>query len=394
MKKTTRLLAFMLMIALTITVMGDTAVYKDFPSLRIIAEEVSPEPVEPGQDVTVKVRIYNYPVYGIQGNDDTTADATVRLDVKYPFYLKAESRSSDDCNICTGCSKDYTYYLVVDSNAASGIYPVTIKVTRGHIEREEDINIKVIGAPDIIFESHANGEKIKAGDGFSITAQFKNIGTGIARNIKITPLSEKFIMLGSGMKIIDAMKPGEEVDLVMSFSVDESVSPGAYAIPVQLTFIDERSGRYTLSENLGIKIVHDAELGLQNIKITPANNIKTEDIIEVQLRIENIGDGNAENVKIILESELEGNKVAYLGRIEKDSDEPTIFTLAAGGHGEINNKIRITYRDDFGEHELTEEFIIYIDETEKTDQLLLFGLPGIIIAAVVVGGLMRKNKTK
>ena len=55
------------------------------PNVRILTDEVSPEPVEPVQDVTVKIRIYNR-------GGAIAKDVNVELDARYPFYLKTESQ--------------------------------------------------------------------------------------------------------------------------------------------------------------------------------------------------------------------------------------------------------------------------------------------------------------
>ena len=94
----------------------------DVSNLRIVAEQVTPEPVEPGQDVMVKARVYNY-------GDSIAQDVNVKLNAHYPFYLKTQSSNfADYDNICIYCSKDNTYYLTVDANAVSGIYPIEFEI--------------------------------------------------------------------------------------------------------------------------------------------------------------------------------------------------------------------------------------------------------------------------
>ena len=360
----------------------------DTSNLKIVAEEVTPEPVEPGQDVTVKARIYNY------GND-IAKDVNVKLNAKYPFYLKTQSSNFADYNdLCIYCSKDNTYYLTVDANAVSGIYPIEFEIyaDKGNAKKTQSINIIVIGIPDIVFEAEPVKKTVMPNEKFTAQLTFKNIGTGIARNIKITPQSTNFIKLGSGLDVIEEINPKEERTINISFNVAETLTPNTYNIPVQIRFTDERSNKYNISENFGIKVVHGATLGLQNLKITPQNNIKEGDEVEIQIRIENTGNGNAQNVKVVLDSGMEGNKIAYLGRIEKNDDEPTIFTLTAQNSGRIKNNLKITFNDDFGEHELNEEFFINIEENKKQNSMtIVFACLGLTILAAFLGGLKRKK---
>ena len=361
----------------------------DASNLRIVAEQVSPEPVEPGQDVTVKARIYNY-------GDEIAKDVNVKLNAQYPFYLKVQSSNfADYDNICIYCSKDNTYYLTVDANAVSGIYPIEFEINenKGTTKKTQEINILVIGIPDIVFEADSIKKTIMPNEKFTAQLTFKNIGTGIARNIKIIPQSTDFIKLGSGLDVIEEINPKEEKTINISFDVTETLVPNTYNIPFMISFSDERSNKYNLSQNFGIKVVHGAELGLQNLKITPQNNINEGDEIEIQIRIENTGSGNAENVKVVLDSIMEGNKVAYMGRIEKNDDEPTIFSMNAVSAGNIKNILKITYRDDFGEHELIEEFSINVEEKKKQNSMtIVFICLGLTILAAFYGGLKRKNK--
>ena len=361
----------------------------DVSNLRILAEQVTPEPVEPGQDVMVKARVYNY-------GDSIAQDVNVKLNAHYPFYLKTQSSNfADYDNICIYCSKDNTYYLTVDANAVSGIYPIEFEIyeNKGATKKIQEINILVVGIPNIVFEADSIKKTIMPNEEFTAQLTFKNIGTGIARNIKIVPQSTDFIKLGSGLEVIEEINPKEEKTINISFDVTETLVPNTYNLPFEIGFSDERSNKYNISQNFGIKVVHGAELGLQNLKITPQNNINEGDEIEIQIRIENTGSGNAENVKVVLDSIMEGNKVAYMGRIEKNDDEPTIFSMNAVSAGNIKNILKITYRDDFGEHELIEEFSINVEEKKKQNSMtIVFICLGLTILAAFYGGLKRKNK--
>ena len=116
-------------------------------------------------------------------------------------------------------------------------------------------------------------------------------------------------------------------------------------------------------------------------KTAKSRKRRTDIALNLKGRIENVGEGNARDVRILLDSELEGNKIAYLGKIERDDDEPTIFTLKANKGGEIINKIKLTYKDDFGEHEFIEEFPLKIYQNKKSS------ISTILVILVVVVGL-------
>ena len=60
-KLSTTFIAVILLVTLSSSLVSATASYNtDSPYLKLLLEEVTPEPVEPGQDVTVKIRIITY----------------------------------------------------------------------------------------------------------------------------------------------------------------------------------------------------------------------------------------------------------------------------------------------------------------------------------------------
>ncbi|MBW2997481.1 COG1361 S-layer family protein [Candidatus Woesearchaeota archaeon] len=342
-------------------------------NVRVIVESVAPEPVEPGQDVTVKVRVYN-------SGGAVARNVELKLNVQYPFFLKTAGQEFDEGkDICDGCSKDNSYYLVVDADAKSGLYPIEFTAfVDQKLKVEKEVNIRVSGVPDIIFESESVDELIKPGDTFSAEIVLSNIGTGKARNIKIIPQSDKFITLGSGLHVVDELKPDEDVKIPLEFSVGEDVEPDAYSIPISFVFLDENGVSHTFVENLGVKLADHAEVYLQNIKTIPAS-IDVGETFTLQIRIENVGSGDAKNVQAVLVSPIRGNKETYIGRLEKDDDAPGIFTLRPFWPGKTDNQIFISYSDDFGQHQISEAFALNVGMKSVTIVLV------IILLLIILG---------
>lgn len=324
--------------------------------LKLIVEEITPDPVEPGADVSVKLRIQND---GNKKADDVTFD----LQIQYPFFLKTESQNFETAqSICSGCSKDNSYHFSIESDAVSGVYPLKYDLfeENGRIKTSGEVNIRVTGKPDIIFESTSETPRVKPGNTLVAELAFKNVGTGKARKIKVSSSSEEFIKLGSGVDFIEEMKAGETISLPLSFTIAEKTVPDTYRIPIVMGFSDEQGTEYESTEFYGVEVIHGAEVGLQSLKISPPHSLTKGDEVEIQLRVENTGSGNADNVKVRIDSPFDGNKVAYLGRLEKDDDRPTIFTLQATKRGEIPHSVHITYHDDVGNHETRENFTLTV----------------------------------
>lgn len=342
-------------------------------NINIIIEGVTPEPVEPGQDVTVKVRVYN-------SGGATAKNVDLKLAAEYPFYLKTEGQEfADSKDICDGCSKDNSYYLVVDADAKSGLYPVKFTAfVDQQLKVEKEVDIRVTGVPDIIFESESVDGLIKPGEAFSTEITLSNIGTGKARNIKIIPQSKDFITLGSGLHVVDELKPDQDAKIPLEFSVGEDVDPDSYNIPISLIFLDENGVSRNFTENLGVKLADHAEVYLQNIKTIPPS-IDVGETFTLQIRVENVGSGDAKNVQAVLLSPIRGNKETYIGRLEKDDDAPGIFTLRPLWPGKTNNRIIISYSDDFGQHQVSEAFALNVGMKSVTIALV------IVLLLVILG---------
>jgi hypothetical protein len=326
------------------------------PNLYVVVDHITPEPVEPGQEVTAKLRVSN--------DGGATADA-VSLSVKseFPFYVKTKSSTlGETSSLCVGCSLESTFYLAVDPAAISGAYPLDLEIHTGDavIMPSETLTIQVRGTPDLVMEAKPYPKPLEPNDHFDYALSLENIGTGTARNIKITSDSSSFVLLGSGIVTLDELHAGAHEELLLPFQISESLIPDTYTVPITLSFLDEQNTVYNTSQYLGFKILHRAELAIQSLKVDPPRPAAGEDI-EIKLRIQNAGYGTAENVKVELNSALEGNKKTFLGKIESKDDSLAIFTLAAPDMEEAKVTATISYKDDLGTTEVVEDFAIPVE---------------------------------
>jgi hypothetical protein len=117
-------------------------------------------------------------------------------------------------------------------------------------------------------------------------------------------------------------------------------------------------------ESAGIEVIGEAELSISNLKTDPLN-IKEGDYFTLLVRIENAGDADAKSVKINMVSPFEGTKTVFLGKIEPDDDAPATFCLMANRVGEQSNRLIIGYKDDFGEHQLSEEITVTVSPKDN-----------------------------
>jgi len=214
---------------------------------------------------------------------------------------------------------------------------------------------------------------IKPGEEFEVFLTLVNTG-GSAKNIDIIIDSEEGSILPKGPNNIHlqelSSKATKRIDMMFISSKD--LATGLYNIPITVKYEGLDGEIKNQEERLPIEVKGLAKLNIASLKIEPQNP-KKGDEVTIELRIENVGDADAENTKLTLDSELEGFKTAYLGELKKDDDTPAIFTLKAAVAGEAVNTLTLTYEDDFGENILSEEirFNISDNQTQNLGTILV-----------------------
>lgn len=365
-------ITFILLMVVSVFLVSATTYDSNSPYLKLLLEEVTPEPVEPGQDVTVKVRIIN------EGGE-TAEDVSVKLNTDYSFYLKTTSDDPEKIkNLCVGCSMDNTYYLIVDANAKSGIYPLTFEISYKNVivKPLETIDIKIVGKPDILLQTLNFETNVTSGEKFSLEIQVDNIGTGIARNIKVIPESENIMMLGSNVNLVNEILPENKKIIISEFIIKESLTPDTYKFPITLKYVDEQGNTYTESFHIGINVLNKADIAIQSIKINPTNPTLL-DQVHLEGILENTGKGEAN--KVIIELITENKKYqAFVGQLKADDDAPFYFDMSPENVGINFVKLKISYYDDFGYHEI--ETALEKEVLRPKNNLIT-----IIIILVVVG---------
>jgi len=342
--------------------------------LKIVLEKLSPQPVEPGQDLTLSVTLANE---NVDANE-------VRLFIfpDSPVILKNENdRIINEGNIIKYGAVVETYLLHIDPRAVSGIYEVKFEAhwTSNDQQRETDrtFNVLVRGAPQLAISNITiDPELISPQDTFNITFSVSNEGTGIAREVQVSAAtgSLPFVPVGADTKIIKNLDPGESVQLNYRLLVKDKTLISSYSIPIKMDYKDENGKNMSSSSFVGVKVLGDAQLSIGNIKTEPQNPAK-DDLVTVTMRIENSGNGDAKSVKVSLDIPFEGTKTAFLGKIKPDDDAPGVFTFYATQSGDIPYTAAIEFEDDLGRHTVKEALALNVRDTNKN---------GIIIPVIVV----------
>ncbi len=361
-------IVFVMMIVLMVTCVSATnrTFYdSDTPVISTSAESVTPYPVEPGQDFSVQLRVYN-------DGGEKANNVTVDFLKSEVFFLTGKD---DDFNkpfsLCSGCSKDNIFYFTVLPDVNSGEYPLIFKIKERNIIHEETIFIRVIGEPDIIFDAQVLNDSISPDGSCDVRLKIKNVGTGIARNIKIVPQTEGFVMGNANLVFLDEISPDEAVEKQIHLMISDSNSPGPQKIGFSIDYKDEKSIDYSLEQSLGVKLLNEVKLDIAAVTVDP-NPIKDKEKVIVTVRVENLGEGDADNIQVRLENDgFEGQTKAYIGKLKEDEDAPAVFSLIPSKPGKHELKVIVSYEDDLGEHEITEHLELLVMKKNSSTKLVI-----------------------
>lgn len=341
-----KILILSLMFFLLITPAG-LATFPEYSKIELVTSKVTPQPVRPGSEVSIQMRLGN------TGTEEAE-DVNFKLDVVDPFVLKSTSVAENNSwDICAGCMKEKTYHLKVPSDVESGTYSLDFTIYRGDlpIKTSKTVDIQVYGDADLVLETEEE-KVLKPGDFFDANFTINNLGTGNAYNIKIIPETSELVPEGSDLRTIDQISPGDGKQVFGSFMVSEDLNRDVYSFPFKIEYIDELGQNKVTSYNMHFNVIREADIGIKNVDMEPKFPVQGE-VVVLEGLVENIGQGDAENVKVEL-SDGEVLGVYHLGQVEKNDDSLFYMSFKSSEVGRKDLSLSITYEDDTGSHEIQE----------------------------------------
>lgn len=349
--------------------------------IEIVLDQLSPQPVEPGQDLTLSVRLEN------QFNDIEN----VRLEIipDSPIKLKNENdRIINEGRMIKYGAVTETYLLHVDPLAASGEYEIEFRTrwSGNDMMRETNKAFKVLvrGAPQLMISNITiNPQSISPKDVFDLMFFVSNVGTGMAREIQVSADTSNlpFVSLDADTKVIRRLDPGEDFQLNYTIQVKDKTEISSYPIPIKMDFKAENGENISSKSYAGIRVLGEAELAISDIKFEPLNPV-IGDLVTVNMRIENSGTGEAKSVKVKLDAPSEGTRTAFLGKIKPDDDAPGIFTFYATKDGNIPLSASIEFEDDLGVRDVTESMDLHVYKQNENSMMA-----PIVVVVPIIGSI-------
>ncbi len=358
--------------------------------LGIVLDQLSPQPVEPGQDLTLSVRLEN----------EFSDIENVRLEIipDSPIKLKNENdRIIDEGRIIKYGAVAETYLLHVDPLAASGSYDIEFRARwfSGNnmlSETNKTFKVMVRGAPQLMISNITiNPERISPKDKFDITFSVSNDGTGTARDVQVSAVTGglPFVPVDADTKNIKRLESGESIQLGYAIQVKDKTEISSYSIPIIMDYKDENGENQSSKSFVGVRVLGKAELAISDIKIEPQNPVEG-DLVTVTMRIENSGTGEAKSAKVSLDAPFIGTRTAFLGKIKPDDDAPGVFTFYAEKGGDIPYSANIEFEDDLGVWTVTEPLNLYVRSQDKNGM----AAPVVVTLPIIAGGVYYLHRRK
>ena len=344
----------------------------------ITLNSIEPNPVQPGQDLTVQIKILN------DGNDEIILGRTT-LNFGESFILKSDDQNDGETTLCSSCSKSITFFLTAKSDLDSGFYTIKVKSQYdGTLSAEQDFSVQVTGLPNLVLNV-VNELDVIPESSFELELELVNEGTGLAKNIKITPNSEEVGLLDENFLFQKTLGIGSSQKIVGNFLSSSEIEAGYLLLPITLSYEDSQNNLYEVEETIGLEIKDKANIILQHLEIE--NTITSGDPATISLRLENDGVGRAKNVRVSLNGDVSGQKEAFFGSLKKNEDLPFIFSVIPQNSGIIPLEITISYEDDFGSHTTIENVSLEV-KSKSYLQIIIVGM--LLLLGIIVLIIKRK----
>ncbi len=278
---------------------------------------------------------------------------------------------------------------VGDIEAGTYLFPVTISYNdtiSGYTEYVKHITLQVSSSPSLEVSDISFLTKPLIGNKTKISFIVKNTEYTPASNVvaKIS-IADSEISWIPNQKTITQIPAKGQSEVIFTGLISKNAAPGSYTGTI--TFI--YNGK-SLSNPFVIDLIGKPELKIAGV--STSDDVYAGEKTSVSVQLENVGEGDAESVKVILlDADAEGIKTSYIGKIEYDDTGTAIFDLNFNSPGtkEITAKVIYT-NSEKQQKELQENFEIYVNK--KKQSMFSYILPLIIVLAAVYYFNLRKKR--
>ncbi|MBU0469868.1 MAG: hypothetical protein KKA62_05475 [Nanoarchaeota archaeon] len=330
----------------------------DFPSsprIRVTLQSQDPDPVEPGQILTIKFKVEN-------NGGESNNDVIVRLLPSFPFKMYGDSAEKNIGTlraVSTGADAMIVEFkLKVDEEAVEGDTELELEVETGngktsYINNEFLINIQTKDAVLDIVSITSEPKQIAPGESAEISVLVKNLADSLLKDIKFKlDLDSSTLPLApyqsSSERRISQLKSNYQNSMTFGIIAKPDAVPGLYKIPLTISYNDETGASYSVSDVLAVVI---GDMPKVKAYIKKSSVLQADKEGKITLEIANAGNIDVKSAELILlpseDYQLVGTSdYFYLGGIDSDDTESEEVDLYINKKVEVLNfPVQLKYYD-------------------------------------------------
>ena len=335
MTKSFLVLSILLLSALFVS--GASLFVASTPQIKITLMSQTPDPVEPGEIVTLKFKIENK-------GAETNSETIVRLVPSYPFKIYGDLVEKNVGQLraySTGADAMMVEYKIkVDESASTGDTEIELEVQEGEtiIDYKDNEFMIDIGTRDAVLDIvsiTSDPEQIAPGETSDLSILVKNLADSPLTDIKFALNFESDDLplapyQSSSQKMLARLEPDFQKALSFRIIAKPDAAPGLYKIPLLVKFSDERGVSYNVSDILAVTVGETPKIRtfIKKSTVLQSNSPGT-----ITLGVANAGTTDVKFLELnLLPSEeydlISPSSYFYIGDVDSDdtqSEEIQIF---------------------------------------------------------------------
>jgi len=219
-------------------------------------------------------------------------------------------------------------------------------------------------------------DAVKPGEQAAVRLDLINSGESAAERVivRIGNASTSIRSRDAELYHISSIPAGQHAPIDLTFITDRKAETGIAIVPVTITYSTTDGAEHIEHANINLLVQGEVEVGIASVETSPERIVAGEPI-NLIIRIENAGTGDAKSVNAKIDLPFSGNREAFLGKIKPGNDAPALFRLGGAPAGEHPYTVTITYSDEWGDHEVTRPLSLSVAPADYS---------GIIIAVIVL----------
>ena len=229
------------------------------PLVKVTLISQNPDPVEPGQVVTLKFKVENL-------GSESTDEALVKILPTYPFQLYQNSAQKNIGRLRAGSGADshiVEFKLKIDEKAVERETSIALAVYLGDTATTYNNNefvVHIFSKNPILEISSVSTQpsQVPPGGSSDITLTLKNVGQGLLKNIQTKfDFSSATLPLAPGQssgRSLAGLESQFQNSLVFTVIAKPDASAGLYKIPLNITYLDEKGNSYTINDFVAVTI--------------------------------------------------------------------------------------------------------------------------------------------